>query len=190
MRVWARSGFTVAEATVAVVVLSVGLLALAGSMALAGRMIGVGRQATRVGQAAAARVERMRQVALSTVPACGAPEWRSELDQALLPGGYFKEFVFFHRGSRTLIVTDAVINIELEKMDEPWRTFTRISGMYHPRGQVFFGIRLPLLLQRTKAAATFAKIRSWQPRRILLSHGRCFESGADEAIHRMFGEQK
>lgn len=78
MRVWNGNGFTVAEVLVAVVVLSVGLLALAGSTALAGRMVGLGQQATRVGQAAAARVERLRQVAFSTAPACSAPEWRSD----------------------------------------------------------------------------------------------------------------
>ena len=78
MRVWNRSGFTVAEVIVAVVVLSVGLLALAGSTALAGRMVGLGLQATRVGLAAASRVERLRQVAFSTAPACSAPEWRSD----------------------------------------------------------------------------------------------------------------
>jgi prepilin-type N-terminal cleavage/methylation domain-containing protein len=78
VRVWNRSGFTVAEVIVAVTVLSVGLLALAGSAALTSRMVGWGQRDTRVGQAAAARVERLRQVAFSTVPACSAPEWRSD----------------------------------------------------------------------------------------------------------------
>jgi hypothetical protein len=114
-------------------------------------------------------------------------EWRRELDQTLFPGGYFKEFIFFHKESESLIVTDAIINIELDKMDEPWRTLTRVSGMYYPRGQVFFGMRLPLLLQRRKANAAIGKIRAWRPRRILLSHGRSFHADADEAIHRIFG---
>jgi hypothetical protein len=113
-------------------------------------------------------------------------EWRNELDQTLFPGGYFKEFIFFHRESGSLIVTDAIINIELDKMDEPWRTFTRMSGMYYPRGQVFFGMRVPLLLQREKAAVALAKVRAWRPCRILLSHGRCFDTGADEVIRRIF----
>ena len=78
MRVWNTSGFTVAEVIVAVAVLSVGLLALAGSTALTSRMVGWGQQATYAGQAAAARVERLRQVAFSTVPACSAPDWRSD----------------------------------------------------------------------------------------------------------------
>ena len=115
-------------------------------------------------------------------------EWRQDIDQTLFPGGYFKEFVFFHRASKSLILTDAIINIELSKMSEPWRTATKLTGMCYPRGQIFFGMRLPLLLQPRKAKAAFAKIYSWQPERVLLSHGRCFESQGNEVIGRIFGE--
>ena len=57
------------------------------------------------------------------------------IDQLLFPGGYFKEFIFFHKASRTLILTDTIINIELDKISEPWRTAAKLSGMYHPYGQ-------------------------------------------------------
>src|SRR6516162_3331797 len=118
----------------------------------------------------------------------GAPEeWRGEIDQLLFPGGYFKEFIFFHKASRTLILTDTIINIELDKISEPWRTATKLTGMYHPYGQIFFGMRLPLRLQRRKAKMAIEKIHSWQPRRILLSHGCCFDANADELIRRIFG---
>jgi hypothetical protein len=116
------------------------------------------------------------------------PEWNQEIDQTLFPGGYFKEFIFFHRASKTLILADTIINIELDKVSEPWRTATKLTGMYHPYGQIFFGMRLPLLLQRQKAQAAIRKIYSWQPQRILLSHGRCFDADADKVIRRIFGE--
>ena len=99
-------------------------------------------------------------------------DWRRELDQTLMPGGVFKEFVFFHKASRTLILTDTIINLELDKLTEPWRTVTRLSGMYHPRGQLFFGMRLPLLLQRKKAKVAIRKIQTWRPEQIVISHGR------------------
>jgi hypothetical protein len=114
-------------------------------------------------------------------------EWRGELDQTLFPGGYFKEFIFFHKVSSTPILADTIINIELDKMSEPWRTATRLTGMYYPHGQVFFGMRLPLMLQHRKTKATLAKIHSWQPDRILLSHGRCFDSDGDKVIKTIFG---
>lgn len=113
-------------------------------------------------------------------------EWRREIDQLLFPSGYFKEFIFFHRASRTLILTDTIINIELDRMSEPWRTATRLAGMYYPRGQIFFGMRLPLLVQRRRAKAAIGKIRSWRPQRIVLSHGRCFDTDADKVIRRLF----
>jgi hypothetical protein len=114
-------------------------------------------------------------------------EWRREIDQTLFPGGYFKEFIFFHKDSRTLILTDTIINIELDKISEPWRTATKLAGMYHPYGQIFFGMRLPLLVQQRKAKAAIGKIHSWQPQRIVLSHGRCFDADADKVIRRIFG---
>jgi hypothetical protein len=29
---------------------------------------------------------------------------------------------------------------------QPWRFAAKLTGMYYPRGQIFFGMRLPLLL--------------------------------------------
>lgn len=78
MRVGSKSGLTIAEAVVAVAVLSVGVLALVGSAAVTSRMMGQGRQSTRTGQVAAARIERLRQIASSTVPPCTSAEWRSD----------------------------------------------------------------------------------------------------------------
>lgn len=114
-------------------------------------------------------------------------EWCREIDQLLFPGGYFKEFIFFHKASRTLMLTDSIINIELDKISAPWRTATKLTGMYHPYGKIFFGMRLPLLVQRRKAKAAIGKIRSWQPQRIVLSHGRCFDGDAANVIRRIFG---
>jgi hypothetical protein len=117
-----------------------------------------------------------------------AAEWSEEIDQVLVPGGIFKEFVFFHRPSRTLILTDTIINLELDKVTQPWRAFTKLSGMYYPHGQIFFGMRLPLRLQKKRAEAAIRKIKSWRPERIILSHGRCFDANAEEVISRVFCE--
>jgi hypothetical protein len=77
VRVGSRSAFTIAETLVALVVLTAGVLALVGSAALTTRMLGRGRHSTRTGLVAAARIERLRQIAFSTVPACTSAEWQS-----------------------------------------------------------------------------------------------------------------
>jgi hypothetical protein len=115
-------------------------------------------------------------------------EWRNEIDQTTIPGGIFGEFIFFHRESRTLILTDTIINFELDKLGQPWRFATRMTGMYYPRGQIFFGMRGPLLLQKRKSKASVERILSWQPERIIISHGRCFESNAGAVLRRLFGQ--
>jgi hypothetical protein len=114
-------------------------------------------------------------------------DWQAEISQILIPGGYFKEFAFFHQKSKTLILADTIISIELDKIGQPWRFFTRLSGMYHPYGQIFFGMRLPMMLQRSKTRNAIDTITSWRPEHIVLSHGRCFDGAADEVLRRIFG---
>jgi hypothetical protein len=114
-------------------------------------------------------------------------EWRAEIDQTAVPGGIFREIVFFHKDSKTLILADTIINLELDKIRQPWRFAAKLTGMYYPRGQIFFGMRLPLILQKRKTRAAVQKILSWQPERIILSHGRWFDSNATATLQRMFG---
>jgi hypothetical protein len=116
-----------------------------------------------------------------------APEdWRDDVDQVAVPGGIFGEIVFFHKRSRTLILTDTILNLELDKLAQPWRSATRMTGMYYPRGQIFFGMWLPMLLQRKKTRAAVRTILAWRPERITLAHGRCFQSNATEILRRVF----
>ena len=65
-----EKGFTIIEIMLAVVVLSVGVMALVGSSALATRMIGRGNKSTEVVQVATARAELLRTYAAATSPGC------------------------------------------------------------------------------------------------------------------------
>jgi len=65
-----EQGFTIIEIMLAVIVLSVGVMALVGSSALATRMIGRGNVSSRVTQVANARAELLRAYAAQTSPGC------------------------------------------------------------------------------------------------------------------------
>ena len=68
-----EQGFTIIEIMLAVIVLSIGVMALVGSSALATRMIGRGNISSRVTQVASARAELLRAFAAQTSPGCTNP---------------------------------------------------------------------------------------------------------------------
>jgi prepilin-type N-terminal cleavage/methylation domain-containing protein len=68
----ARSGFTLIEVLVAVTILAVGVVAMAGSSAAVTRMIGRGKIETRAAQLATRQAEALRLTAYSTTPRCTA----------------------------------------------------------------------------------------------------------------------
>jgi prepilin-type N-terminal cleavage/methylation domain-containing protein len=61
-----RSGFTLVEVLVAVTILTVGVVAMAGSTATVTRMINRGKVDTRAAQLATQRMEELRRIAYST----------------------------------------------------------------------------------------------------------------------------
>jgi prepilin-type N-terminal cleavage/methylation domain-containing protein len=70
--------FTLIEVMVALVLLTVGVVALVGSSAMVSRMIGRGRGSTVAVQVATAGLERLRRVAAATSPRCASPQFVSD----------------------------------------------------------------------------------------------------------------
>jgi Tfp pilus assembly protein PilV len=75
-------GFTIAEVLVAVVMLTIGVMALVGSSAAVTRMVGRGRNDTFVGQLATTQIERLRQLAASTATPCTSAQWKTDSSTA------------------------------------------------------------------------------------------------------------
>jgi Tfp pilus assembly protein PilV len=72
MRQRGTAGFTIVEVLVAGMVLVVGVTALVASSGLSTRMIGRGRMATVAANVARARLDRLRNAALSSATPCAA----------------------------------------------------------------------------------------------------------------------
>ena len=66
------SGFTLVEVLVAVILLSVGILALASGSGAVFRMLGAGKRSTKAAAVASERLERLRRQANTTNPRCTA----------------------------------------------------------------------------------------------------------------------
>lgn len=67
-----EAGFTLVEVIVSIVVLSIGVMALAGSSGMVSRMLGEGKTVTTAANIAEQRLEILRRIADATTPRCGS----------------------------------------------------------------------------------------------------------------------
>lgn len=96
------------------------------------------------------------------------PAWRSCLSSLPLDGCAFREVLFFHEPSRTLISADLVENF-VASDHWPTRMYLKAAGIYGKCGVS----GLIKLMFRDKAASRRAVDRAidWNPERITLAHG-------------------
>lgn len=98
-----NKGFTLAEVLVAVMILSVGLLAIAASSGSVYRMLGHGKMSTEVAHIASTRLELLRREANKTIPRCSSAGLASGID-TVMPGVVERWNVSGIAGSRTIQV--------------------------------------------------------------------------------------
>jgi hypothetical protein len=113
------------------------------------------------------------------------PDWAGEMDQVVVPGGAgFREIDFFHKPTRTLVLTDLVVNVEAEKMPLPMRLFARLTGVLAPNGKAPAYLRLIIRTKRREAAEAASRMLAWGPERVVFSHGRWFDRDGTAALRR------
>ncbi|HJT96928.1 MAG TPA: DUF4336 domain-containing protein [Rhodanobacteraceae bacterium] len=111
------------------------------------------------------------------------PEWRDQIDQALVRGArIMREVAMYHRASRTLILVDLIEN------------FTDATP--HAGGALKFWLKYVMRMwgrpslapeyrigwnDRSAAAASLRRILAWDFRRIVLSHGDLIDQDAHDA---------
>ncbi|HET7409278.1 MAG TPA: DUF4336 domain-containing protein, partial [Paracoccaceae bacterium] len=111
--------------------------------------------------------------------------WAAEIDQLILSGtGGYREVVFLHRPSRTLVLTDFVANLEASMLPFATRIFARLNGMLAPDGRAPLYLRSSVLLRRRQAAATARRMLDWAPERVIFAHGRWFETDGTARLAR------
>ncbi len=113
--------------------------------------------------------------------------WREEIATLAVEGSVLTEFVFFHRASRTLIVTDLIQNFEAHKLDS-WlmRWLTSIGGVQDPDGQTPRDMRVSFRRQRTELQAAVKQMIDWNPDRVILAHGKWYDSDGAKELRRAF----
>lgn len=117
----------------------------------------------------------------------GGYPWDREVSTLPVSGSYMTEVEFFHRASRTLILTDLIENFEPEKLNSfLMRWLTRLGGVQHPDGQMPRDLRLTFARHKPELRAAVEKMISWDPERIMIAHGRWYESNGAAELRRAF----
>lgn len=132
----------------------------------------------------AAKRELFIQHVLSGDP---PPAWDGPLAQVLVQGPMLAEVVFFHRPSRTLILTDLIENFEVKRARAWWlRLILRASGAADPDGKAPIDMQLSFLRRRRSVKAAVETMIAWNPERLIMAHGRWYPRDATAELKRAF----
>jgi hypothetical protein len=112
--------------------------------------------------------------------------WDREIATLLVAGSYMTEIVFFHRASRTLVLTDLIENFEPSKLSLIMRWLTRLGGVRDPDGQMPRDLRLTFSARKNELRAAVEHMIAWNPERIILAHGRWYEKDGTSELRRAF----
>ena len=117
-----------------------------------------------------------------------APEaWAGQIKQMIVEGSKIhREAVFHHDASRTLILTDLIENFEPRNLSWIMRILTRLGGIQDPDGQMPKDMRMTFSKHMDQLKAAIEQMIDWDPERIILAHGRWYESDAVAELKRSF----
>jgi hypothetical protein len=105
---------------------------------------------------------------------------------ATLPvaGRYMTEYVFFHRLSRSLILTDLVENFEPAKLSRLMRWLTRLGGVQAPNGAMPRDMRKTFSKPHLRRAID--TMLAWEPEHVILAHGHWYRTDGAAKLRRAF----
>ncbi len=111
--------------------------------------------------------------------------WGGAIELVVVPGGLgFREVALFHAASRTLVLTDLVLNLEPKKLPMALRPLVRLFGSAAPDGMPPPYLRAAIRLRRKDARAAAKRLLALQTERVVFAHGRWFERDGTEALRR------
>ncbi len=110
--------------------------------------------------------------------------WDGHIDTLTIAGRYMAEAVFFHRASRTLLLTDFIENFEPRKLGFFARLLAGLGGALDPHGGMPRDMRMSY--PREALGVAVKRMLDWQPQRIVMAHGRPYLRDACAELRRAF----
>ncbi len=114
-------------------------------------------------------------------------EWAGEITQMIVPGSkVHEEVVFFHKASKTLILTDLIENFEPKRVPWWFRPIIRLAGISDPDGQMPRDMRMTFRAGRRQLREAIETMMGWGPEQIIIAHGRWYDKDAVAELRRAF----
>ena len=113
--------------------------------------------------------------------------WEKDIDQMIFKGSLnMDEVVFFHKKSRTLILTDLIENFHPDYFSGYKKAIATVTGILSPNGKTPLDWRMSFLFGKKQARASLEKMISWNPSSIIIAHGECIYSDAVGFLKKSF----
>ncbi len=97
----------------------------------------------------------------------------------------FEEVVFFHRESKTLILTDLILNLKTDGFNWVQKKFAKFDGIAFPDGGSPRLFRWNMR-DRKLARSCYQQMLDWAPDHVIISHGESFFENGLEEVKRRF----
>ncbi|MCB1173318.1 MAG: DUF4336 domain-containing protein [Leptospiraceae bacterium] len=112
--------------------------------------------------------------------------WQPHIEQIYFRGSaILPEMMFWHRSTKTLILTDYIQNHDTGNDGWFWRRLKRIIGVEGPQGGVPLDLRLSVWHRRA-ARDSLQQLMQWDFERIIIAHGNCIEGNGREYLQKAF----
>lgn len=116
----------------------------------------------------------------------GTQPWVGQIDQLSVMSGFMEEVDFFHRASRTLILTDLIEAFSPARVGPGLRLLLRLAGNLGPVGSMPRDMRATFRGRRDHLRDAVRQMLAWQPERVILAHGECYWENATDKIEEAF----
>lgn len=114
-------------------------------------------------------------------------EWQGAFDQVILSSDPVTEVDFYHKETHSLILTDAIENLDLRRFKSSFFRFLAWAvGSADPDGKLPWELRQYFKSNRKSNRAAVDRMLGWKPERILLAHGRWYDQDGTKELKRGF----
>lgn len=114
-------------------------------------------------------------------------DWAADFEQMIVEGSsVHREAVFFHKPTRTLILTDLIENFESRNLPLWMIPIAKLVGISDPHGSMPRDMRATFHGGRHQLRAAVQRMIGWDPERVILAHGRWYETDGTAELKRAF----